>query len=628
MCLATRMTATRTARAFPALLLLLVVSCSTTPATDPDPIRRQGLIGNPSVAFERDGATWVGDWPLEHDQPIPFFSARRLSSLHVVLKVPTWLQITLDGEHVSRRRFEAGTHRLGVRAGAGLHQLRVHADGPVRVFAQPTPVDGLPAARMALTVRVPNGGTIDFDALAGTLKGGVLSCGGQDTQLVAEEHTITVPACPHVARLSLVWSQRAPRWAELQTPAPSPEPRATPRGVVVVLVDTLRRDRTAGFSETAPSSPATQHLVTAGTRFTNALAAANWTKPSVASLLTGEHPAVHRANMHGSSLGPDAPVVSRALSSAGVSTAAFVANGYITPRHGFGGGWDRFTRAIDLDVPRADGLFEAALGWLDTVGGDERFFVYVHTSDVHYPYDPPERFLQGVPHALLQPRSNPRLLHQVTAGERSLSAPERQELVARYDAGVRAHDEALGSFVSGLQARGLLDEVLFVLVSDHGEELFDHGSVDHGGERMWPELIRVPLVLRWPMGQAGIDDTPVGHVDVAATLRDVFDVPAIGSGRSLRRVPAGVVSPAGSARPGRIVVIWDGVRGVEYDLRTSRIAALDVNLERTEAVDPEHVNTLLRWHAVTHPFVSTGVSWAAQRDLDVERQLRALGYVE
>src|SRR5262249_21233265 len=113
------------------------------------------------------------------------------------------------------------------------------------------------------------------------------------------------------------------------------------RNVVVILIDTLRASKLRAYE---PSSrvhtPVFDALGEHGTLFMRAQAEENWTKPSVASVLTGLTPATHGCKTDAARLPDGAEMVSEAFDAAGFATGSFIANGYVSDRFGFDQGWD------------------------------------------------------------------------------------------------------------------------------------------------------------------------------------------------------------------------------------------------------------------------------------------------
>src|SRR4029079_1538855 len=136
---------------------------------------------------------------------------------------------------------------------------------------------------------------------------------------------------------------------------PSPQPN-----FVVISVDTLRRDALRAFHASAPALATRDALSARSSRFTHALAAAAWTLPSHASLLTGVYPNRHGAVHRDATISRAAPMLPGELARRGYETVAFTDGGFLDTSYGFGRGFQRFDAARSRGVP--------ALPWLPRGG--------------------------------------------------------------------------------------------------------------------------------------------------------------------------------------------------------------------------------------------------------------------
>jgi len=190
------------------------------------------------------------------------------------------------------------------------------------------------------------------------------------------------------------------------------------------------------------------------------------------------------------------------LSEAGFHTGAFICNGYVSGKFGFRRGWSTYRNYI-REGRRTRSEFVAAdvLSWLDKRPEDKPFFLYVHTIDPHVPYRPPSNVLSlyGDPDykGPVSFRSSATLLEDVKLKKVTLKEKDKQQLEALYDAEITYHDVHFNAIMQGLERRGVDDETLVIVTSDHGEEFWDHGSVGHG-HNVYEELLHVPLFMRLP----------------------------------------------------------------------------------------------------------------------------------
>ncbi len=341
-------------------------------------------------------------------------------------------------------------------------------------------------------------------------------------------------------------------WAEPAVYVPAAE---TPRGkrakhVVVLLIDTLRADALRVYNpRSRVKTPNLDRLAREGAVL-EAQAPENWTKPSCASILTALFPSTHRTKKETSKLPEAALTLAEHLKQHGFQTASFIANGYVSRKFGFDQGWDHYTNYIrENKSTKAENVFREAGDWIQR-HKDRRFFTYIQTIDPHVPYDPPERLLQQYdpePYdGPIRPRLTPQQVEDAKRGRMTFSERDRQRLRALYDAEITYHDEQLGKFLERLEQLGVLDETLFVVVSDHGEEFGEHGSWGHG-HSTYQELLHVPFIVRFPGGvPAGRRfDATVSTMDVAPTVLELAGVEPLPyfEGRSLAGMLRGEVLP-------------------------------------------------------------------------------------
>jgi len=333
---------------------------------------------------------------------------------------------------------------------------------------------------------------------------------------------------------------------EPQIIVPLPErgrPDAQARNVVVLTIDTLRASKLRPYNpDSRVQTPAFDAFVEDATLFESPQAPENWTKPSVASILTSLFPMTHNTKRDAASLPDAALTLGEIYQEAGFDTAAFLANGYVSDRFGFKQGWDHYTNYIrEGRSTEAEKVFEEAAEWIEA-NKDDRFFVYIQTIDPHVPYDPPDEYLRMYdPNpeqytGIVRNRSTGNQLGDAKTGRLTFSEADAARLEALHDGEISYHDHHFGQFVAKLRELGLYDDTIFVITSDHGEEFQEHGSWGHG-HSVYQELLHVPLVVRWkPADAAGtrIGDV-VSTMDIAPTVLEAIGVavPEVFEGKSL-----------------------------------------------------------------------------------------------
>ena len=319
-----------------------------------------------------------------------------------------------------------------------------------------------------------------------------------------------------------------------------PEPARQAPNVLFILIDTWRADHAGFLGYERDVSPALDRLAAEGVVFERAMAQSSWTKPSVATLLTGLLPSKHHAvsqaipetPVRAFRLNPRLTTFVELLYGRGWQTAMWSDNPNITPPVGFAQGAEHFRDYFHEPCsgsaahPGSCGELPEVLADVDAWLRDERdeerpFCLYVHVMDAHYPFDPPAEFRGRFDaHPSDLQLSGP-VVHDYMTGKRSEAklTPERlRSLVDRYDEELLAVDQRLGPFLERMRREH--PNTVIVLSGDHGEEFFEHGNLGHS-HALWQELVHVPLVVWAPGLEPERVSTQVRLMDVCPTLLDL-----------------------------------------------------------------------------------------------------------
>jgi len=394
-------------------------------------------------------------------------------------------------------------------------------------------------------------------------------------------------------------------------------PGEAPLNVVLYVIDTLRADRLSLYGYPRPTSPRLDALAVEAFVFDLAYAPSSHTLPSVTSLFTARYPSSVAGRLG------DQPrsntTLAEVFRAAGYRTAAFNANLVLPRSLGYDRGFERYIVPLrpEGEVPRFVGaarLHEHAERWIRK-HADEPFFLYVQTMDVHSPYRVPdgyrERFVSG-------PMPIDEAVAALPAAQRT---PERIDFMQafadawnpeRYDAAVAYADAALGEFLDLFDTLGLRDDTIFVITSDHGEPLLEHGEFRHGVS-LFEEVVRIPLIMLLPerMALRGRSAAPVSLQGLGPTLVDLagLDQPRLFGADSWR-------SPA---PPRAEPIVGELPRMVDH-----RVEAWFVRDGPWKLIKPRRGKSAL-YHLVRDPDETTDL--AAQRPITVvylERQLARL----
>lgn len=426
----------------------------------------------------------------------------------------------------------------------------------------------------------------------------------------------------------LVAGTLAPAVAACRTGAGSERPN-----MVLIVVDTLRRDHLTSYGYQWDTSPFLARLASEGVVFENAFSTSAWTAPCTASIFTGLYPFQHGvvsgfwATLRMQESDPTirlnripatVETAAEALKKAGYATYSVTQNPNISTDLGFDAGFDRFH-----NFPRekdAASLNRQLLEWKGAIRGRQPYFLYLHYFDPHGPLRKRlpwyRQFLKG-------------------------GSPD----MAAYDGEIRFVDEKIRE---AYQAFGWDEGTVVLVTADHGESWGEHGVQGHS-RTLYGEVLDVPLIVRLPgrahAGRRPAD--PVSHVDILPTLRALAGLapdPGLPGGNLLplmsrgagalgqRTLYAHLFRRAAEVGTDRTLIAaltdeWKLIRSPEgsqlFDLRHDRREQRDRAGERPEIVQ----DLAARFEA----FERSARKFAAEEqgvkmESDTLEQLKALGY--
>lgn len=348
-----------------------------------------------------------------------------------------------------------------------------------------------------------------------------------------------------------------------------------PQNIVLVVMDTARADDVFGTVDGTAVTPELDSLAEDSTRYNNAYAAAPWTLPSHGSLFTGTYPSKHGAHAGHKRLDDSLPTMAELFSDAGYETVAVSNNTWVSEEFGFGRGFEQFYKTwqhvqSDTDLgriareyngreqwrPLAGALFDgnplvnlwnAIYGqffrkrdddgarrtnrwldeWLTDRETDRPFFLFCNYLEPHLPYDPPKEYTEP----FLPPDTTYEAAQAVPqepwayiAGQQEMTDADFAALRALYRGELAYLDARLGYLQSMLAEAGVWDETVFVVIGDHGENVGDHGLMDHQ-YCLYETLTKVPMLVHGgPFATGETRDDLVQLTDLLPTLLDTTGI--------------------------------------------------------------------------------------------------------
>jgi arylsulfatase A-like enzyme len=467
--------------------------------------------------------------------------------------------------------------------------------------------------------------------------------------------------------------------------------------VILIVMDTVRKDRLSCYGYGRDTTPHIDQLARSGVLFRNAYSSSCWTPPAHSSLFTGNFPSktgvlnlvrtMPRSNL----------TLAEILKGEHYITLGVVANSMISAAFGYGQGFQAYDELYDVEAgyknaafflrnsllygwlqnePRAkpivrlltaliirqktaalfvgedfsgDRVNERVFYWLDTIPRDRPFFLFINYLDAHSPYEPPDSLLDRATadyNGWIKGKKGYELMNAIHGVEEELwkgspgAMTDAQYLSGLYDGEISYLDRKIWELVEGLKDRGIMDNTILFITSDHGEQFGEHGLMEHRNS-LYQELISVPLILYSPsLYPPRTIDGMVSLCDIPVTILDILRIPAPGSvqGKSLLPLLNGKTEEG----PRPIVTEWkDSKALIQGDWKYIRSAGRKKEELYNIVDDPhEEVNMIAR-----EPEIARGLDGSLQAWIDsfkplvaanegkkmnetLRERLKALGYLD
>lgn len=327
------------------------------------------------------------------------------------------------------------------------------------------------------------------------------------------------------------------------TPCAGCTPKTDRPNILLITLDTTRRDHLGMYGYAIPTSPHLDALAKDALVYTNAYAVSSWTLPTHASMFTGKFPSAHGANYDpegplelGAAIGEQysryraRPIaenevtLAQLLGEHGYATGGIIAGPWMKAVFRLGKGFQHYDDdgVTALNGRPAEEVTERALAYVDA-HADEPFFLFLNYYDAHSPWwqdAPPDA--QGNPSAPPQPFHDWRPVFPPGV-ELDQIDPVAFATIC-YDAEIRYMDAQIGRLLEHLAARGLYEDTWIFVLADHGDLLGDPVLGETGlwghGDSLTQAEIHIPFLVKepGPARRKGTDPSPVQQVDILPTI--------------------------------------------------------------------------------------------------------------
>jgi arylsulfatase A-like enzyme len=305
----------------------------------------------------------------------------------------------------------------------------------------------------------------------------------------------------------------------------SPPPKSS-INVVVIVMDAARRDRFSLYGYDRETSPNLSNLAATSTTYNNAYSTGGWTPPAHASLFTGLFPIAHQTTQEHWKMDDSLTTLAEMFKAEGYETIGIVENPMLNTRLNFDQGFSRYNETWRFPKEEENIAFSFFKKNLAGRKTERPFFMFINLIEPHSPYNSSEQFH----YRFVSDRSvtiEENMWREFYSGKKTFTENEIRHLNELYDAEILYVDYVVGQMIEELKAKGIWEKTVFIVTSDHGENIGDHDMMDHVFS-LHESIIRIPLIIHYPkLFPFGIRyDYPVQITDIFPTLLEIIGADA------------------------------------------------------------------------------------------------------
>lgn len=368
--------------------------------------------------------------------------------------------------------------------------------------------------------------------------------------------------------------------------------------VLLIVYDTVNRHNMPTFGYKRNTAPNFDRVAREGVVFDKFYATANWTVPVHGSIFTGRFSRAHGATHEHAYLDPSEMTLPEHLESFGYQTAGFSCNPWVGGGTGFDQGfqvfkemWRGFYRdevyllhrfwSVYFNRKKDKGgalMVREVKDWASTADHQRPYFMFVNLMEAHTPYhqlpdDYVSMYMDDNPgRSELARIGSDSVAHQLFWNNDPVDKASLEKALAMYDGGIYYDDVLTGEVMEILESKGLLNNTIVIILSDHGELFGEHDLYGHE-VTLYEPLVHVFMAMSWKgkLGKGMRVKTPVTVNDVFPTLIELLGIDD---------------GPSDSMHGRSLVPLLGGAKGGE-------------SLRVAETYIPEHLQTAWKYN---HPF--------------------------
>jgi arylsulfatase A-like enzyme len=315
--------------------------------------------------------------------------------------------------------------------------------------------------------------------------------------------------------------------------------------IIILVLDAVRARNLSCYGYERKTSPNLDEFAKKNVMYKNAISTSSWTLPSVTSIFTGLMPSEHGILNMKCRLTKHETIASK-LKNIGYETVAFSNVGWVTKFLGLDKGFDKFFEFDKYNLPKnlipkyielakstlsirdygAEIVNNKILQWLETRKKTKPYFLYVHYVEPHFPYNPHRpfhnKFGNILPwHLFINNKIKKNEFPDFYSGKLKISKKEWNVILNLYDGEIAYLDHKVGEILNFIQN----DNKLMFITADHGECLSDRRDLPVLQHQfgLYDDLIKVPLLVKYPEERNSIIENQVQLSDIYATIFEVVD---------------------------------------------------------------------------------------------------------
>ena len=334
--------------------------------------------------------------------------------------------------------------------------------------------------------------------------------------------------------------------------------------VIIIVMDTARADHFSCYGHHRSTTPNIDAIAKESVQFLRAYSTGAWTPPAHASLFTGMYNSKHGVFNGHVQLEQTYSTLAEVLTADGYKTICFSNNPWVSQVTGLTRGFEEsiekwrkqksvreaailklksllpekvynFLRTLKKKVSppmRDKGAYETNVliqSWLEETSKDNKpFFIFINYLEPHLPYKPvrpyDRRFIEDR-HSESRVLSVNQDMRKQWAGVVKMTREDFDILSGLYNGELSYLDWRMGELFQYLREKNILDNTILIITSDHGENLGEHGLMDHQ-LCLYDTLVRVPLIIRWPakLGAEVNGNKLVSIADIFPTMLNLLDI--------------------------------------------------------------------------------------------------------